>query len=51
MQGPREDSGFGSRMNPGIALVEKIYSYVERYHSASRVMATGIRHKSGGRKV
>lgn len=45
-KGPREDSGFGSRTNPGIALVERIYSYVERYYSGSAVMATGIRHKS-----
>ena len=47
VQGPREDSGSGSRVNPGIALVERIYSYVERFFPNSAIMATGIRHKSG----
>jgi len=50
-QGPRQDAGnltgLSNNVNPGIGLVEKIYSYVQQKHSKSKVMATGIRHKRG----
>ena len=50
-QGPRQDvgnlTGLSNHVNPGIGLVEKIYSYVQQKHSKSKVMATGIRQKRG----
>jgi hypothetical protein len=50
-QGPREDSGglfsLSGAVNPGISLVEKIYCYAQQKHPKSKVMATGIRHKTG----
>ena len=51
-QGPREDSGglFGTAnpgVSAGISLVEKIYCYAQQKHPKSKVMATGIRHKTG----
>ena len=47
MQGPREDSGYSSDINPGIQLVERIFNYCSKLHSKTRVMVSGIRRKQG----
>ena len=47
-QGPREDSGFSSDVNPGIQLVERIYNYCAKLHPKTKVMVSGIRRKEGG---
>eukprot|EP00963_Diacronema_lutheri_P011354 scaffold1372_cov351-Pavlova_lutheri.AAC.11 len=44
--GPREDSGFESEYDPGLALVKKAYNYTRCFHPKTRIMASGIRKKS-----
>ncbi|PRW61225.1 putative transaldolase [Chlorella sorokiniana] len=41
-------AGYGSeQVNPGLLLVEKIYSYVQKYHGGkTKVMASGLRTKA-----
>ncbi|KIY99632.1 transaldolase [Monoraphidium neglectum] len=43
--GPREDSGFASRVDPGLQLVRRLYGYVNARHPKTQVMASGIRTK------
>jgi hypothetical protein len=45
--GPREDSGFASRVDPGLQLVGRLYSYVKAHHPKTQVMASGIRTAAG----
>ncbi len=47
-KGPREDTGFTSRIDPGIGLVTELYTYIKKYHPKTAVMASGIRTKEGG---
>lgn len=44
-KGPREDSGYSSRTDPGHAFVKRIYNYCKKYHPKTLVMASGIRTK------
>jgi hypothetical protein len=46
-QGPREDSGFASRVDPGLQLVRRLYGYVKARHPKTQIMASGIRTKDG----
>ncbi|GBG00054.1 transaldolase [Raphidocelis subcapitata] len=43
--GPREDSGFASRVDPGLQLVRRLYGYVKARHPKTQIMASGIRSK------
>lgn len=43
--GPREDSGFASRVDPGVQLVRRLYGYVKARHPKTQIMASGIRTK------
>lgn len=45
-QGPREDTGFESDYDPGLALVKKAFNYTRCFHPKTRIMASGIRKKS-----
>lgn len=47
MQGPREDSGFNSGVDPGVRLASQVYTYTKKYHPKSQVMASGLRTKDG----
>ena len=47
LQGPREDSGYSSDINPGIQLVERIFNYCSKLHPKTKVMVSGIRRKQG----
>ncbi|KAI8471274.1 MAG: hypothetical protein J3K34DRAFT_458401 [Monoraphidium minutum] len=44
--GPREDSGFSSRVDPGVQLVRRLYGYAKARHPKSQIMASGIRSKA-----
>lgn len=46
-QGPREDSGARSTVDPGVRLVKQLYSYAKAYHPKTRIMASGIRTRDG----
>lgn len=43
--GPREDSGFASRVDPGVQLARRLYGYAKARHPKTQVMASGIRTK------
>jgi len=43
--GPREDSGFASRVDPGIALAIQLYQYSKKFHPKTQIMASGLRTK------
>ena len=47
MQGPREDSGFMSGVNPGVRMAERIYNFCKKYHPKTNVMVSGIRKPAG----
>jgi len=47
MQGPREDSGFLSRVSPGVAMAKKIYEYCKKFHPKTNVMVSGVRRATG----
>lgn len=42
-QGPREDAGFRSAVDPGLRLTASLYNYVKKHHPRSKVMASGLR--------
>lgn len=44
-KGPREDSGFSSRVDPGVSLVQSLFTYVKKFHPSCRIMASGLRTK------
>mmetsp|Transcript_25893 Transcript_25893/g.56419 ORF Transcript_25893/g.56419 Transcript_25893/m.56419 type:complete len:389 (-) Transcript_25893:900-2066(-) len=44
-KGPRQDAGYVSPVDPGVLLVIQLYNYVHKYHSKTKVMASGIRTK------
>lgn len=44
-KGPREDSGFSSRSDPGVGLVKELYAYIKKYHPKTQIMASGLRTK------
>lgn len=44
-QGPRQDAGLVSDVDPGVKLMAKIYNYVKKYHPDVQLMASGIRTK------
>jgi hypothetical protein len=47
--GPREDSGYTSRSDPGRALVQQLYNYVAKHHGGrTKIMASGLRSVEGG---
>ena len=46
-QGPREDTGFKSDANPGIAMVERIYNLCHQAYPKTKVMVSGIRKPEG----
>jgi transaldolase len=46
-QGPREDTGFLSDVNPGVSMAARIYSYCAKYHPKTKVMVSGIRKATG----
>lgn len=48
MQGPREDSGFLSEVNPGVRMAARMYNYCQKYHPKTKVMVSGIRSTKGG---
>ena len=48
-QGPREDTGFKSDANPGIAMVERIYNLCHQAYPKTKVMVSGIRKPEGAR--
>lgn len=47
LQGPREDSGARSSVDPGVRLVKQLYSYAKAYHPKTKIMASGIRTRDG----
>jgi len=47
LQGPREDSGFHSAVDPGVRLASQIYTYCKKFHPRTQVMASGLRTKDG----
>lgn len=47
VQGPREDTGFMSDTNPGIAMVERIYNLCHQAYPKTKVMVSGIRKPEG----
>jgi hypothetical protein len=47
MQGPREDTGFLSGINPGVRMAERIYNFCKKYHPKTNVMVSGIRKPAG----
>lgn len=47
VQGPREDTGFMSDINPGIAMVERIYNLCHQAYPKTKVMVSGIRKPEG----
>jgi hypothetical protein len=48
LQGPREDSGFSSAIDPGQRLASQVYTYCKKFHPKTQVMASGLRTKEGG---
>lgn len=46
-QGPREDSGFSSAVDPGVRLASQLYTYCKKYHPKTQIMASGLRTKDG----
>ncbi|CAL8466910.1 g6446 [Coccomyxa elongata] len=42
-KGPREDSGFLSKVNPGVRMAARMYNYCQKYHPKTKVMVSGIR--------
>ena len=46
-QGPREDTGFMSAVNPGVRMAERIYNFCKKYHPKTNVMVSGIRKPAG----
>lgn len=45
--GPREDSGCGSGVDPGVRLAADVYNYVHKRHAGkTAVMASGLRSKA-----
>lgn len=47
LQGPREDSGFSSGVDPGVRLASQLYTYIKKFHPKTQVMASGLRTKDG----
>ena len=47
LQGPREDSGFSSGSNPGVALVKRISDFCRTHAPKTKCMVSGIREKEG----
>ena len=47
LQGPREDTGFMSAVNPGVRMAERIYNFCKKYHAKTQVMVSGIRKPAG----
>lgn len=43
--GPREDSGYASRVDPGVKLATQLYTYCKKYHPKTQIMASGLRTK------
>lgn len=41
--GPREDSGFGSGVDPAIKLVQSIYAMLKQTDSSTKLLVTGVR--------
>ena len=48
IQGPREDSGFLSDVNPGVRMAARMYNYCQKYHPKTKVMVSGLRKAKGG---
>lgn len=48
VQGPREDTGFSSAIDPGQRLASQVYTYCKKFHPKTQVMASGLRTKEGG---
>ena len=46
MQGPRQDSGLVSDVDPGVRLMIKVYNYVKKFHPDVQLMASGVRSKA-----
>lgn len=46
LQGPRQDAGLVSDVDPGVVLMKKIYMYLKKYHPGSQLMASGLRSKA-----
>ena len=47
LQGPREDSGFLSDVNPGVRMAARMYNYCQKYHPKTKVMVSGLRKAEG----
>jgi len=47
LQGPREDSGFLSAVNPGVRMAERIYNFCKKFHPKTNVMVSGVRKPAG----
>ena len=47
LQGPREDTGFMSGVNPGVRMAERIYNFCKKYHPKTNVMVSGVRKPAG----
>lgn len=39
---PREDSGYRSPVDPGLALTTQIFNYVKKFYPRTRVMVSGV---------
>ncbi|KAK9823006.1 hypothetical protein WJX81_005539 [Elliptochloris bilobata] len=50
-KGPREDSGFTSDANPGLAMVERIYNLCHQAYPKTKVMVSGIRKPEEARSL
>ncbi|KAG2499436.1 hypothetical protein HYH03_002383 [Edaphochlamys debaryana] len=42
-RGPREDAGLSTSYDPGLELVRSLYTYKQRYHPRTAIMAMGLR--------
>lgn len=51
LQGPREDSGFSSGVDPGVRLASQLYTYIKKFHPKTQVMASGLRTKDGEQEL
>lgn len=40
--GPREDSGYKSPTDPGLALVKEVFYFLKRYHPKTKLIVSGI---------
>ena len=49
--GPREDAGFASDVDPGHDLVFRCYNYLHKFHPKTKLMAGDIRTKEDALKI